>query len=113
MSVFSFSTYTQANSFISRNSSAVAFSQDIFTTAGAHALLIAYTATMDNEDDYLIVPHELRICCGFLVVELRDEFADLVCNQCGAIVATLPADEAATALAEICWSTGEVRMAKP
>src|ERR1700730_12643168 len=39
-------------------------------------------------DNLLIVPHESVAkvdCCGCLMVRIRDEQADIVCNECGAV----------------------------
>ena len=46
-------------------------------------------------DDYPIVPHEEATgadCCGFIVARVQGETANLVCNECGAIIDTVPAD---------------------
>lgn len=50
-----------------------------------------------------MVPHEDpgADCCGFIIAELRGTEADLVCNECGAVVATVPADRIDAAMRAI------------
>jgi predicted RNA-binding Zn-ribbon protein involved in translation (DUF1610 family) len=51
-----------------------------------------------NHDELPIVPHSDsgdKNCCGCLiVVELENGNANLVCNECGALILTVPNDEA-------------------
>jgi hypothetical protein len=52
---------------------------------------MAYTR---DRGDLPIVPHEFvggKDCCGCLVAEFRGDEADLVCNECGAVIKTVPA----------------------
>ena len=55
-------------------------------------------------EPYPIIPHEdveKVDCCGCLVVVERGDQADLTCNECGAVVRTVPADKAVSTLAEM------------
>jgi hypothetical protein len=47
-----------------------------------------------NHDELPIVPHDDDDCCGCLIVVERGAVADLVCNECGALIRTVPTDEA-------------------
>jgi hypothetical protein len=47
-----------------------------------------------NPDELPIVPHDDDDCCGCLIVVERGAVADLVCNECGALIRTVPTDEA-------------------
>ena len=40
-------------------------------------------------------------CCGCLNGIIRGECADIVCNECGAVIRTVPADELRQALTEM------------
>ena|SRR5688572_29959791 len=54
-----------------------------------------------DQHDYPIVPHMDTgdpDCCGCLVVNVRGDEADLVCNECGALVRTVPAAQAGSTL---------------
>jgi predicted RNA-binding Zn-ribbon protein involved in translation (DUF1610 family) len=46
-----------------------------------------------------IVPH--AHCCGLITAVRRRAVADLLCNECGAILRTLPADTADDVLAQM------------
>jgi hypothetical protein len=64
-----------------------------------------------DEQGFPIVPHEFIEpvdCCGCLIVEVRGDQADLICNECGAVVRTLPADTAAAVLAEMEMASAEI-----
>ena len=57
-----------------------------------------------DEHGYLIVPHEIATgadCEGCLIVEERGNTADLVCNECDAVVDTVPLERAASRLVEL------------
>src|SRR5256885_1252353 len=58
-----------------------------------------------NPDDGLttIVPHESlgADCCGCIVAVTRADETDLVCNECDALIRTVPASEAEQALAQL------------
>ena len=48
-----------------------------------------------------IVPHEEVAdveCCGCLIVRLCGDHADISCNECGMVIRTVPAAEAAAAM---------------
>jgi hypothetical protein len=67
------------------------------------------------DQGYPIVPHEIADptanFCGCLYVEVRGELADLICNEGSVILRSVQADQAATVLAEMAWSGGEVASA--
>jgi hypothetical protein len=49
-----------------------------------------------NHDELPIVPHSDlgdEDCCGCLIVKERGDEADLICNECGALIRTVPTDE--------------------
>jgi hypothetical protein len=55
-------------------------------------------------EPYPIIPHadvENVDCCGCLVVVERGNLADLTCNECDAVVSTVPIERAAAILAEM------------
>lgn len=55
-------------------------------------------------EPYPIIPHEdveKVDWCGCLVVVERGDQADLTCNECGALIRTVPLDRAAATLAEM------------
>ena len=52
-----------------------------------------------------IVPHG-GDCCGCLLAVERGEEADLVCNECGAIIATVPTDQAPQILLRLAMNEG-------
>ncbi len=56
-----------------------------------------------DEQGFPIVPHEGAgvECCGCLIVQVRGDHADITCNECGAVVRTVPAECAAAALVEM------------
>ena len=49
---------------------------------------------MDSDFDQLpIIPHEHVAdvdCCGCLMVQVRDGQADILCNECAAVIRTVP-----------------------
>ena len=52
-----------------------------------------------NHAELPIVPHSGLPgadpeCCGCLIVKESGAIADLVCNECGAVIGTVPTDEA-------------------
>jgi hypothetical protein len=56
-----------------------------------------------------IVPHELvggEDCCGCLIVVERDGQADLTCNECSAVVRTVPIADVERQLLQIAMSGG-------
>jgi hypothetical protein len=56
-----------------------------------------------------IVPHELTggvDCCGCLIVHERGAEADLTCNECGAIVRTVPLAQVEQELPRMAMSGG-------
>ena len=51
-----------------------------------------------------MIPHELATgadCCGCLVVEIREDQADITCNECGTVVRTVPVGQAMAVLVEM------------
>ena len=50
-----------------------------------------------------MVPHEElgEDCCGFIIAMVRGSEADLVCNECGALIKIVPADQVQAALVAI------------
>jgi hypothetical protein len=70
---------------------------------------------IDPESGLPVVPHEFADpnarCDVCLIIEERGDRADLVCNECDAVVKTVPAQQAEAALTELSWSTGEVTSA--
>ena len=56
-----------------------------------------------NHDELAVVPHS-DDCCGCLVVIERGDDADLVCNECGALIRTVPTDEAPQVLMRMAMS---------
>ena len=62
-----------------------------------------------HERRYLIVPHEVATgvdCDGCLIVHERGDMADLKCNNCGAVIDTVPLTRAGPRLMELAssWS---------
>lgn len=54
-----------------------------------------------GEQDIPIIPHELATetdCCGCLIVQVRGDQADIICNECGAVIRTVPVERAAAVL---------------
>jgi hypothetical protein len=37
-------------------------------------------------------------CCGCLIVRVRGDQADITCNECGAVIRTVPVERAPTAM---------------
>jgi hypothetical protein len=63
-----------------------------------------------DEQDLPIIPHEVATgadCCGCLIVRVRGEQADITCNECGAVVRTVPVERVSAALLEISSIGGE------
>jgi hypothetical protein len=60
---------------------------------------------MDSEyDNLLIIPHEDVAdvdCCGCLMVRVREGEADILCNECGAVVRTVAIGDVETAMLEM------------
>lgn len=51
-----------------------------------------------------IVPHENVAdvdCCGCLIVRTRADQADIVCNECGAVIQTVAIEDAETVMLEL------------
>jgi hypothetical protein len=60
---------------------------------------MAYTR---NRGELPIVPHEFvggTDCCGCLIALIRGDEADLVCNECDALIKTVPASNVENELA--------------
>jgi hypothetical protein len=56
------------------------------------------------DEPYTIIPHEdveKVESCGCVVVVERGDQADLICNECSALIRTVPLERAATTLAEM------------
>jgi hypothetical protein len=70
---------------------------------------------IDRESGLPVVPHEVADpsveCDGCLIVKYRGDRADLICNECSALIRTVPADQVETALTEMLWSSGELASA--
>ena len=59
--------------------------------------------------DLPIVPHSLIAdvnCCGCLIPEIRGKKADLICNECSALIDTVPTAEIKPALLKLAMSGG-------
>src|SRR5882724_9777937 len=60
---------------------------------------------MDSAFDNLpIIPHENVAdvdCCGCLVVRTRDDQADIVCNECGGVIRSVPIGHVEAVLLEL------------
>ncbi len=57
----------------------------------------------------IIVPHEEHgdaECCGCLMPIMRGDQADLVCNECGAVVGTVAASEVEHTLLQMAMAAG-------
>ena len=57
-----------------------------------------------DESGFPVVPHELvggMDCCGCLIVNVRGNQADIICNECGAVVRAVPVESAAAAMVEL------------
>jgi hypothetical protein len=57
-----------------------------------------------DEQGFPIVPHELATgadCCGCLIVQLRGDQAEITCNECGAVVRTVPVELASAVMVEM------------
>jgi hypothetical protein len=57
-----------------------------------------------DELNYPIIPHEdveKVDCSGCLFVEFRGVEADITCNECGAVVRTVPVERAAAVMVEM------------
>ena len=55
-------------------------------------------------DNLLIVPHESVAdvdCCGCLIVRTRGDQADFVCNECDAVIRTVPLGHVEAVMLEI------------
>ena len=62
-----------------------------------------------NHDELPIVPHSGLVdsdCCGCLIVVEHGDNADLICNECGALVRTVPTDEASQILLRMAMDQG-------
>ena len=59
----------------------------------------------DSEFDHLpIIPHEhvAKVeCCGCLMVRLRDGKADILCNECGDVIRTVPVGEVESTMLDL------------
>ena len=57
-----------------------------------------------DEQGFPIVPHEVATgadCCGCLVVQVHGDQAYITCNECGAIVRTVPVKLASAVMVEM------------
>lgn len=57
-----------------------------------------------DEQDIPIVPHEVATgtdCCGCLVVRVRGNQAVITCNECGAVISTVPMNRASAVMLEM------------
>jgi hypothetical protein len=55
-------------------------------------------------DNLPIIPHEEVAdvdCCGCLMVRVRESQADILCNECGAIIRTVAVREVESAMLEM------------
>jgi hypothetical protein len=55
-------------------------------------------------DNLPIIPHEDVAdvdCCGCLMVRVRECEADILCNECGAVVRTVPVGDVEAAMLEM------------
>ena len=54
-----------------------------------------------DEQDLPITPHEVATgahCCGCLIVRVREDQADITCNECGAVFRTVPVEFASAVM---------------
>ena len=61
-----------------------------------------------DEQDFPIIPHEDVAdvdCCGCLFVRVRGDDADITCNECGIVILTIPAQEAAAVMDALMMET--------
>ena len=59
---------------------------------------------MIDLDALPIVPHEDIAsvdCCGCLLVQVRGELAEILCNECGAVVRTVPITDIEAVMTEL------------
>src|SRR6266852_4193012 len=57
-----------------------------------------------DEQGFLVVPHEVATgadCCGRLIVHVCGDQADITCNECGAVVRTVPVELASAVIVEM------------
>jgi hypothetical protein len=57
-----------------------------------------------DEEGFPIVAHEVATgedCCGCLIIQVRRDQADIICNECGAVIRTLPAERARAVMLEM------------
>ena len=47
-----------------------------------------------DEQNLPIILHEVADCCGCLIVRVRGDQADITCNECGAVICTVPVKRA-------------------
>ena len=58
----------------------------------------------DANDSLPIIPHESVggvDCCGCLIVEARGDNADIIRNECGALISTVPAANVGSAMMQM------------
>lgn len=72
----------------------------------------AHTIDMARDEQYPIIPHEISgvDCDGCLVVRVRGDQADIVCNECKAVLRTVPVEQATSMMVEI--ASGEICSAR-
>jgi hypothetical protein len=55
------------------------------------------------DDQLPIIPHESlgADCCGCLMVRVREDYADIICNECDAVIRTTGVAEVENTLREL------------
>ena len=74
------------------------------------------TGELEDQYRYPLVAHSDTgdpECCGSIFPVFRENEADITCNECGAIIKTVPADQAVDALMEIGASSRELHRNLP
>ena len=54
-----------------------------------------------NVNELPIIPHGSSGCCGCLVVRVRQDYADIICNECETLVRTVPVAEVENTFREL------------
>ena len=57
-----------------------------------------------DEQGFPIVSHEVATgadCCGCLIFQVRGDQGDITCNECGAVVRTVPVERASSVMVEM------------
>ena len=80
------------------------------TCTKIHSLQRAFRAREARRDDLTVVAHSILgddpDCCGFLVPVERGDEADILCNECHALLLTVPVAEVAQALLRLWVAEG-------